>query len=108
MNYKDIQRLEEAYASMTNHAMMGSSMKSESSHALMGSHEKSKGSFSLGNELRSLLASLDPKAKTESGALVADVLKDILSEFDDIVNKAKQHADQPDAIHGLLQQLKTD
>lgn len=64
--------------------------------------------FSIGNELHNLYTNLDPKAKTKSGALVSEVLKDILDEYVQIINRAKQNADQPEVIQALLRQLSLD
>jgi len=64
--------------------------------------------FSIGNELYNLYTNLDPKAKTKSGALVSEVLKNILDEYVHIIDRAKQNADQPEVIELLLQQLSLD
>ena len=78
--------------------------------------------FSIGNELDylnaklyNLYTNLDPKVKTKSGALVSEVLKnildryvDLLDEYVQIINRAKQNADQPEAIKLLLRQLSLD
>ncbi len=65
--------------------------------------------FSIGNALRNFLANLDPKTKTKSGALVSEEFQDLLNEYDEIINKAKdkakENADQPEAIESLLWQL---
>ena len=84
-------------------------MKSKFNDIVNGLLKESSGdSHSIGNALYNLYVNLDPKAKTKSGALVSEVLKDILNEMNDVVNSAKQNLDQPETIHSLLQKLSLD
>jgi len=58
---------------------------------------------SIGDMLYDLLTSLDRDAKTRSGAMVSDVLKDIIDELNDIVNNAERSS-----VKELVSRLKMD
>jgi len=58
---------------------------------------------SIGDMLYDLLTSLDRDAKTRSGAMVSDVLKDIIDELNDIVENAKRSS-----VQELVSRLKMD
>mgnify|MGYP001548147088 CR=1 FL=1 len=70
--------------------------------------ESQHDSFSVGNELFNLYTQIDPEAMTKSGAKVVEVLRNILNEFDEIVQQAKENSDNPEAIHNLIKQLEID
>jgi hypothetical protein len=57
--------------------------------------------------LYDLLTSLDRDAKTRSGAMVSDVLKDIIDELNDIVGNAERSSDSPE-VQELVSRLKMD
>jgi hypothetical protein len=57
--------------------------------------------------LYDLLTSLDRDAKTRSGAMVSDVLKDIIDELNDIVENAERSSDSPE-VQELVSRLKMD
>jgi hypothetical protein len=57
--------------------------------------------------LYGLLTSLDRDAKTRSGAMVSDVLKDIIDELNDIVENAERSSDSPE-VQELVSRLKMD
>ena len=63
---------------------------------------------SIGTLLYQLLVDLDPKAKTKNGARVSDVLKMILDDFNEVVDKAKRNSDQPETLEMLLKDLSLD
>jgi hypothetical protein len=62
---------------------------------------------SIGDMLYDLLTSLDRDAKTRSGAMVSDVLKDIIDELNDIVENAERSSDSPE-VQELVSRLKMD
>lgn len=62
---------------------------------------------SIGDMLYDLLNSLDPDAKTKSGARVQDVLGDILDELNEIVDVAERHSDSEGVLE-LVRKLKMD
>jgi hypothetical protein len=62
---------------------------------------------SIGDMLYDLLTSLDPDAKTKSGARVQDVLGDILDELNEIVDVAERHSDSEGVLE-LVRKLKMD
>jgi hypothetical protein len=57
--------------------------------------------------LYGLLTSLDRDAKTRSGAMVSDVLNDIIDELNDIVENAERSSDSPE-VQELVSRLKMD
>jgi predicted Zn-dependent peptidase len=69
---------------------------------------KENTSYSVANDLYDLYVSLDPTAKTKSGALVSEVLKDIINELNDIVSSAERKQDLPETLPNLLRLLKFD
>ena len=83
-------------------------MKSKFDNIINNILNESAEQFSIGNELYNLYTNLDPKTKTKSGALVSEVLKNILDEYVQIIDRAKQNADQPEVIESLLRQLSLD
>ena len=62
---------------------------------------------SIGDMLYELLNSLDPSARTRSGANVSDILNDIINELNDIVIKAESTTNNPE-VKQLVQKLKMD
>ena len=64
--------------------------------------------YSIANDLYNLYVNLDPTAKTKSGALVSEVLKDIINELNDIVSSAERKQDLPETLPSLLRLLKFD
>ena len=67
--------------------------------------ENTNTNFSIANELYNLYTNLSPNAKTKTGALVSEILKDILNELNDIVNAAER---DPQQLSNLIKQLKFD
>ncbi len=69
---------------------------------------KENANYSIANDLYDLYVSLDPAAKTKSGALVSEVLKDIIKELNDIVSNAERKQNLPETLPNLLRLLKFD
>jgi len=65
---------------------------------------------SIGNELYGLYSKLDSSARTTTGSLVREELKNILEELNDIVNNAEQNIehDAAEVLTQLIRQLKID
>lgn len=65
---------------------------------------------SIGNELYKLYTELEPNAMTKSGARASEVLKMILDELNEVVDKHKRYADSEpwEALQSLLSKLAID
>lgn len=70
--------------------------------------KESEHSASIGTLLYQLLGDLEPNAKTKSGTRVSDVLKQILEEFNNVIDRAKQNSEQPETLEMLLRKLSLD
>ena len=88
MNSKDAGLLAEAYTKVLNEAVYNDA--------------------SVYSMLENLHSKISPDAKTRTGGLVAEELKDIINEFTEIVSNARRTSDSPDAIQYLLYKLSSD